>query len=71
MRRRLEPSTELAIPTQIMEGQTPGGDDLLLRALMKRLPPPGSVWPEYERRQWLDALRQAFELIYRHDDDEL
>jgi hypothetical protein len=63
MKRKTE-STALVMAPAIMLGQTPAGDDLLLRALMQRLPPPGSVWPESERRPWLDALRQSFELIY-------
>lgn len=67
MRHKPEPSTELAVPSTIMLGQTPAGDDLLLRALMNRLPPPGSEWPERDRQQWLEALRRAFDLIYREE----
>ena len=43
--------------------------DPIIRALIDRLPPVGSEWPEVERRLWLDAIAASFALIYPADHD--
>jgi hypothetical protein len=32
---------------------------------LKRLPKSGDVWPEAERKLWLDLLAGSFKLIYQ------
>lgn len=39
--------------------------DPIIQALIDRLPPAGSDWPQSGRRRWLDVLRTSFELIYK------
>ncbi|MFN3261240.1 MAG: hypothetical protein ACE37J_11850 [Pikeienuella sp.] len=48
----------------------PARSDALVAGLFDRLPPPGSVWPEHERRRWLSAAEAIFDLIYPPPDDE-
>lgn len=36
-----------------------------IEGLVRTLPTPGTAWPENERKQWLDAARQIFPLIYK------
>jgi hypothetical protein len=46
-----------------------GGDqtdiDPIIRGLLARLPKSGDVWPETERKLWLDLLAGSFKLIYK------
>jgi hypothetical protein len=46
-----------------------GGDqvdiDPIIRGLLARLPKSGEVWPEAERKLWLDLLAGSFKLIYK------
>jgi hypothetical protein len=46
-----------------------GGDipdiDPIIRGLLARLPPTGSVWAETERTLWLELLKGSFKLIYK------
>jgi hypothetical protein len=37
--------------------------------LLKRLPKSGDVWPESERKLWLELLEGSFKLIYKDKDD--
>lgn len=52
----------------IGKGGGGGGDgtnlDPLIEGLVKRLPNPGTDWPITERRKWLQAAANNFELIY-------
>lgn len=41
--------------------------DTIIAGLMKRLPKPGTVWPEGKRQEWLTVLVDAFKLIYQED----
>lgn len=45
------------------------GVDPIIRGLLQRLPPSGSVWAEDERQLWLDLLKGSFKLIYRDKED--
>jgi hypothetical protein len=38
--------------------------ELLLYGLTQHLPPPGSHWPESERRAWLAVAAGVLDLIY-------
>jgi hypothetical protein len=42
-----------------------GGVDPIIQGLLARLPKSGDVWPEAERKLWLDLLEGSFKLIYR------
>ena len=52
-----------------------GGDrfppdlDPIIAGLLQRLPKSGSVWPEAERKRWLDLLSGCFWLIYKSDNN--
>jgi hypothetical protein len=38
--------------------------DPIIRGLLARLPKSGDVWPEAERKLWLELLAGSFKLIY-------
>ncbi len=48
-----------------------GSDDLppdvdpIIEGFLKRLPKLGDVWPETERKLWLQLLEGSFKLIYK------
>lgn len=44
-----------------------GGDDVdpIIRGLLVRLPKAGDMWPEAERKLWLQLLEGSFKLIYK------
>jgi hypothetical protein len=46
------------------DGKTPDIDPII-RGLLARLPKSGDVWPEAERKLWLDLLAGSFKLIYK------
>jgi hypothetical protein len=39
--------------------------DPIIRGLLVRLPKSGAVWPEGERKLWLELLSGSFKLIYK------
>jgi hypothetical protein len=41
------------------------GIDPIIGGLLKRLPQSGDVWPEAERKLWLQLLEGSFKLIYK------
>ena len=41
------------------------GIDPIIAGLLKRLPKSGEVWPEAERKLWLQLLEGSFKLIYK------
>jgi hypothetical protein len=43
--------------------------DPIIRGLLARLPKSGDVWPEAERKLWLDLLAGSFKLIYKDKND--
>ena len=43
----------------------PGIDDPIIGGLLKRLPKTGDVWPEADRKLWLQLLEGSFKLIYQ------
>jgi len=45
-------------------GQTPEIDPII-RGLLARLPKSGDVWPEAERKLWLELLAGSVKLIYK------
>ena len=51
------------------EGGGAGGDlppiDPIIAGLLKRLPNAGDVWPDDERKLWLQLLEGSFKLIYK------
>ncbi len=44
-----------------------GGDEIdpIIQGLLARLPKAGDVWPEVERKLWLNLLEGSFKLIYK------
>jgi hypothetical protein len=65
------PSHELQPPPPPPEnrfgggGDDPPGVDPIIQGLLVRLPQSGAVWPEAERKLWLDLLAGSFKLIYK------
>ena len=45
--------------------ETPPTIDPIIGGLLKRLPPTGDVWPEPDRKLWLQLLEGSFKLIYK------
>jgi hypothetical protein len=41
------------------------GIDPIIRRRLARLPKSGEVWPQAERKLWLDLLAGSFKLIYK------
>ena len=46
-------------------GDEPPAIDPIIAGLLKPLPKSGEVWPEDERKLWLQLLEGSFKLIYR------
>ena len=46
-------------------GGEPPSIDPIIAGLLKRLPKSGEVWPEAERKLWLQLLEGSFKLIYK------
>ena len=40
-------------------------NDPIIKGLLARLPKSGEVWPEAERKLWLELLSGSFKLIYK------
>ena len=49
-------------------GNLPPDLDPIIRGLIDRLPPSGSVWPAEERELWLSILKASFQLVYKDKD---
>lgn len=45
-------------------GDGPTDLDPVIKGLIDKLPPPGSVWAEPDRQLWLQILESSFKLIY-------
>ena len=45
--------------------ENPPAIDPIISGLLKRLPKSGEVWPETERKLWLQLLEGSFKLIYK------
>jgi hypothetical protein len=65
--RPIEPTADGEKGKAKIGGGGGGGDDIdpIIRGLLVRLPKSGDVWPEPERRLWLDLLAGSFKLIYK------
>lgn len=50
-------------------GGDPPAIDPIIQGLLSRLPKSGDVWPEADRKLWLELLAGSFKLIYRDKDD--
>jgi hypothetical protein len=50
-------------------GGEPPRIDPIIQGLLSRLPKAGDVWPEAERKLWLELLSGSFKLIYRDKDE--
>ena len=46
-------------------GDLPPGVDPIIKGLLVRLPKSGDVWPEADRKLWLQLLEGSFKLIYK------
>jgi hypothetical protein len=62
------------IPLLFAPGGGPGGGeppaiDPIIQGLLSGLPKSGEVWPEAERKLWLDLLAGSFKLIYKDKPD--
>jgi hypothetical protein len=44
--------------------------DPIIRGLLARLPKSGVVWPEADRKLWLELLAGSFKLIYKNQDNQ-
>jgi hypothetical protein len=51
-------------------GGEPPKIDPIIQGLLARLPKSGDVWPEAERKLWLDLLSGSFKLIYKDKPSE-
>lgn len=64
-----KPEDEPERQTKRRNGGGDDGDppaiDPIIRGLLERLPKSGEVWPETERKLWLDLLAGSFKLIYK------
>jgi hypothetical protein len=62
------------VSEQIDTGGNGGGEppkiDPIIQGLLARLPKSGEVWPEAERKLWLELLAGSFKLIYRDKPDQ-
>lgn len=62
---------EEAREEDVNKGRGRGGDgsppdvDPIIQGLLARLPTSGEVWPEAERKLWLQLLEGSFKLIYK------
>jgi hypothetical protein len=45
--------------------ENPPAIDPIIGGLLKRLPKTGDVWPEVDRKLWLQLLEGSFKLIYK------
>src|SRR5258707_11522748 len=45
--------------------ENPPDVDPIIEGLLKRLPKSGDVWPEADRKLWLQLLEGSFRLIYK------
>ena len=52
-------------------GNDPPAVDPIIAGLLKRLPKSGDVWPESERKLWLELLSGSFRLIYKDKPAEI
>ncbi|MBS3649682.1 hypothetical protein KEU06_13800 [Pseudaminobacter sp. 19-2017] len=48
-------------------GDLPPELDPIIRGLIGRLPPAGSVWPKAKRKLWLQILENSFDLVYEDE----
>ena len=48
-------------------GGEPPRIDPIIQGLLSRLPKSGEVWPEIDRKLWLQLLEGSFKLIYKDD----
>jgi hypothetical protein len=46
-------------------GGEPPEIDPIIQGLLARLPKSGDVWPEADRKRWLQLLEGSFKLIYK------
>jgi hypothetical protein len=67
-----EPEREELVTKEVDRGGNGGGGgenppdiDPIIRGLLSRLPKTGEVWPEPERKLWLQLLEGSFQLIYK------
>jgi hypothetical protein len=51
-------------------GGDPPAIDPIIGGLLKRLPKTGDVWPEADRKLWLQLLEGSFKLIYKDGDGQ-
>ena len=67
--RPVEPQADQTTTVRKKSGGDSGGGgqdtDPIIRGLLDRLPNPGDVWPDAERKLWLGILENAFKLIYK------
>jgi hypothetical protein len=52
------------------DGRKPPHPDPIIQGLLSRLPHAGSVWPDAERKLWLELLSGSFRLIYKDSKEE-
>lgn len=47
------------------EDEGAGLTDPIIIGLLERLPPPGTMWADVDRRTWLQSLEAALKVIYK------
>jgi hypothetical protein len=55
------------LPTaeEVMMEEASSRRSILFAGLLARIPKAGNVWPETERKLWLELLEGSFKLIYK------
>jgi hypothetical protein len=51
------------------DGRTPPHPDPIIQGLLSRLPKAGEVWPDAQRKLWLELLSGSFKLIYKDQEN--
>src|SRR4051812_17431820 len=71
---KVEPRESLAAKILVAHKSDPeeldGSTDLLIQALVERLPKANSVWFLDDRAKWLRTAVSIFDLVYKADDGE-
>lgn len=74
--RFIEPGTGAATEERQQEDDKKGGEgncgdqppiDPIIQGLVNKLPPPGAIWPDTQRKLWLLIAESSFKLIYKDD----
>jgi hypothetical protein len=65
-----EPPQEKPDVKKRTDGNEPPGLHPFVQGLLKELPKAGEVWPEAQRKLWLDTAASIFKMIYKDGEAE-